>query len=111
MLHRIFTATAVQAQKKMFNAFSWAKNTARGVRFLLGFNMYLSLAQYEQVCLFLALTHIYTIVQTNLRVHTSPLACTYIARRTFQDNGVAGFHRAITRYGSMGRKKPFIIFL
>ena len=87
-----------------------AKNTARGVRFLHGFNMYLSLAQYEQVCLFLALTHIYTIVQTNLRVHNSPLACTYIARRTFQDNGVAGFHRAITRYGSMGRKKPFIIF-
>ena len=27
------------------NAFSWAKNTARGVRFLLGFNMYLILAQ------------------------------------------------------------------
>ena len=67
--------------------------------------------QNEQVCLFLALTHIYTIVQTNQRVHNSPLACAYIARRTSQDNGVAGFHRAIARYGSMGRKKPFIIIL
>ena len=37
---RIFTTTAVQAQKKN-NAFSWAKNTARGVRFLLGWSMYL----------------------------------------------------------------------
>ena len=56
---RIFTTencTAVQAQKIIiFNAFSWAKNTARGVRFLLGFNMYLFLAQCEQVYLFLAL--------------------------------------------------------
>ena len=58
MLHRIFTATAVQAQKKMFNAFSWAKNTARGVHFLLGFNMYLILAQCEQVYLFLAVAQI-----------------------------------------------------
>ena len=33
----------------MFKAFSWAKNTARGVRFLLRFNMYLFLAQCEQV--------------------------------------------------------------
>ena len=39
----------------MLNAFSWAKNTARGVRFLLGFNMYLFLAQCEQVYLFLVL--------------------------------------------------------
>ena len=53
---RIFTTTAVQAQhKNKNNAFSWAKNTARGVRFLLGFNMYLFLAQCEQVYLFLAL--------------------------------------------------------
>ena len=45
-------------QKKKFNAFSWAKNaknTARGVRFLLVFNMYLFLAQFEQVYLFLAI--------------------------------------------------------
>ena len=49
----INTTTAVHAQKmKMFKAFSWAKNTARGVRFLLGFNMYLCLAQCEQVYLF-----------------------------------------------------------
>ena len=40
---------------KMFKALSWAKNTARGVRFLLRFNMYLFLAQCEQVYLFLAL--------------------------------------------------------
>ena len=54
---RIFTTTAVQAQhKNKNNAFSWAKNTARGVRFLLGFNMYLFLAQCEQVYLFLAHT-------------------------------------------------------
>ena len=39
----------------MLNAFSWAKNTARGVRFLLGFSMYLFLAQCEQVYLFLVL--------------------------------------------------------
>ena len=43
-------------KKKTFNAFSWAKNTARGVRFLLGFiNRYLFLAQCEQVYLFSAL--------------------------------------------------------
>ena len=36
------------------NAFSWPKNTARGVRFLLGFNVYLFLALCEQVYLFLA---------------------------------------------------------
>ena len=35
--------------------FSWAKNTVRGVHFLLGFNIYLILAQCEQVSLFLAL--------------------------------------------------------
>ena len=56
---RIFTTencTAVQARKIIiFNAFSRAKNTARGVRFLLGFNTYLILAQCEQVHLFLAL--------------------------------------------------------
>ena len=34
---------------------SWAKNTARGVRILLRFNMYLFLAQCEQVYLLLAL--------------------------------------------------------
>ena len=34
---------------KMFKAFSWAKNTARGVRFLLRFNMYLFLDQCEEV--------------------------------------------------------------
>ena len=57
---RIFTSTAAQAQKKkMFNAFSWAKNTARGVRFLLSFNMYQFLAQCEQVCLILALALIF----------------------------------------------------
>ena len=39
----------------MFQAFSWAKNTARGVRFLLRFNMHLFLAQSEQVYLILAL--------------------------------------------------------
>ena len=45
-------------QKKKFNAFSWAKNaknTARGVRFLGGLNMYLLLVPCEQVYLFLAL--------------------------------------------------------
>ena len=31
------------------------QNTARGVRFLLGFNVYLFLAQFEQVYLFLVL--------------------------------------------------------
>ena len=51
----INTTTAVHAQKmKMFKAFSWAKNTARGVRFLLRFNMYPFLAQCQQVHLFLA---------------------------------------------------------
>ena len=39
---------------------SWAKNTARGVRILLRFNMYLFLAQCEQVYLFLALSPQYT---------------------------------------------------
>ena len=40
----------------------WAKNTARGVRFLLAFNMYLFWAHCEQVYLFLAraLTLLYT---------------------------------------------------
>ena len=33
-----------QGEKKKVDAFSWAKNTARGERFLLGFNMYLFLA-------------------------------------------------------------------
>ena len=45
------------AKNNNVNAFLWAKNTARGVRFLLGFNMYLFLAQCEQVYLFLALAH------------------------------------------------------
>ena len=43
----------------MFNAFSWAKNTARGVSFVFGFNMYLFLAQCEQVYPFLALALIH----------------------------------------------------
>ena len=52
----LFTTTTVQAQKhNNNNAFSWAKNTDRDVRFLLGFNMYLILAQCEHVYLFLAL--------------------------------------------------------
>ena len=43
----INSTTAVQAQKKKkFNSFSSAKNTARGVRFLRGFHMYLFLAQF-----------------------------------------------------------------
>ena len=37
---------------KMFKAFSWAKNTARGVRFLLRFNMYLFLAQCDRYTCF-----------------------------------------------------------
>ena len=46
----------LRRKKKKINAFSWAKNTARGVRFLLGFiNRYLFLAQCEQVYLFSAL--------------------------------------------------------
>ena len=56
---RIFTA-ADQAQKKKSSKLSPAKNTARGVRFLLCFNMYLFLAQCEQVYLFLALAHLLT---------------------------------------------------
>ena len=53
----LFTTTTVQAQKhNNNNAFSWAKNTDRDVRFLLGFNMYLILAQCEHVYLFLALS-------------------------------------------------------
>ena len=39
-------------RKKINIKISWAKNTARGVRFLLGFSMYLILAQCEQVYLF-----------------------------------------------------------
>ena len=46
-------------KKKMLSAFSWAKNTTRGVRFLLGFNMYLFLAQCEQVYLLLAIYHLF----------------------------------------------------
>ena len=56
LLSTVPYSTAVQAQKIiMFTAFLWAKNTARGVRFLLVFNMYLFLAQFEQVYLFLAI--------------------------------------------------------
>ena len=56
LLSTVPYSTAVQAQKIiMFTAFLWAKNTARGVRFLLGFNMYLILARCEQVYLFLVL--------------------------------------------------------
>ena len=55
----LLPSTAVQAQKsKMFRAFSWAKNTARRVRFLLRFSLYLFLAQSEQVHLFGAFTDI-----------------------------------------------------
>ena len=52
---------------KCFQAFSWAKNTARGVRFMFRFNMYLFLAQCEQIYLFLALSHknIYTLGDIN----------------------------------------------
>ena len=55
---RIFATTTavVQAQKNQkVDAFSWAQNTARGVRFLLDFHMSLILAQCQQVYLFLAL--------------------------------------------------------
>ena len=53
---RIFTTVLLfRRKKKLFNAFSWAKNTTRGVRFLRGFNTYLILALCEQVYLFLAL--------------------------------------------------------
>ena len=38
----------------MCKGFSWAKNIARVVRFLLRINMYLLLAQCKQVYLFLA---------------------------------------------------------
>ena len=58
----------------MFNAFSWAKNTARGVHFLLGFNIYLILAQCEQVYLFLALAHF------NTRVLTFFCGCTIMCQ-------------------------------
>ena len=47
----------------MLNAFSWAKNTARGVCFLLVFNMYLFLAQCEQLYLFLALALILMVLK------------------------------------------------
>ena len=39
----------------MLNAFSWANNSARSVRFLKGSDVYLFLAQFEKVSLFLAL--------------------------------------------------------
>ena len=45
----------------MFQGFSWTKNTARGVLFLLRFNMYLFLAQCEQVYLFLAFVLFFTL--------------------------------------------------
>ena len=48
-------------RKKKRNAFSWTKNTARGLRFLLVLNMYLFLAQCEQVILFLALAPLETL--------------------------------------------------
>ena len=54
--------SAVKAQKKKkLKAFAWAKNTARGVHFLLRFNTYLFFflncffSRFEQVCLFSAL--------------------------------------------------------
>ena len=50
---RIFTA-AVRDKKKHF---SWAKNTVRGVRFLLRFNFHMRWAQFYQVHLFLAFAH------------------------------------------------------
>ena len=48
----------------MVQGFSWAKNTARGVRLLLRFNMYLFLAQCKQVYLFLTLA----LLCTNLKI-------------------------------------------
>ena len=48
------TTTAVVRRKKAKKiTLSWAKNTARGVRFLIRFNMYLIWVQCEQVYLFL----------------------------------------------------------
>ena len=49
-------------KKNTFEGFSWAENTARGVRFLLRFSMYLFLAQCEQVYLFLALISLFYLV-------------------------------------------------
>ena len=70
--HIYYCCTAVLAQKIiMFNAFSWAKNTAHGVRFVLGFNMYLILAQCEQVRLFLALAQLQI---TNCEIFYVPFA-------------------------------------
>ena len=43
------------ANNFFFKGFSRAKNTARGVRFLLRFNIYLFLAQCKQVYLLLAI--------------------------------------------------------
>ena len=75
----INTTTAVHAQKmKMFKVFSWAKNTARGVRFLLRFNMYLFLAQCEQVylCLARALNNMsYVHVLRKIRTTDNPSSC------------------------------------
>ena len=54
---RIFTTVLLFRRKKekKLTLSRGPKNTARGVRFLLGFNMYLFLAQCEQVYLFLTL--------------------------------------------------------
>ena len=54
-----FTRTAVQAQKRyefVCSQLFMAKHTARGVRFLFRFNMYLFLARSDQVYLILAFT-------------------------------------------------------
>ena len=48
----VLTTRCSGEKTKMCYAFSWSKNTAHGVRFLLRFNMYLFLAQCEQRYLF-----------------------------------------------------------
>ena len=67
------------AKRNMFQGFVWwAKNTARGVRFLLRFNMYLFLAQCEQVylCLARALNNMsYVHVLRKIRTTDNPSSC------------------------------------
>ena len=55
ILEAAYLLLLFRRKKKNFQAFSGAKNTARGVHFLLRFNMYLLLARCEQVYLFLAI--------------------------------------------------------
>ena len=78
-----FTRTAVQAQKRyeyVCSQLFMAKHTARGVRFLFRFNMYLFLARSDQVYLILAFTppqqnsrtkH----TRTTYRIHTREASC------------------------------------